>query len=454
MYAPKQNLVSVNFGGGQTLPPQNVDAEEAILGGILLDPNAIGRVVDILVPEAFYISQHREIYKAAVTLHAADRPTDLLCVSTWLYDHDLIEKIGGQSKLVSLVDRTVTALNIDRFAALVMDKYQRRKLIHAGNEIVQLGYETSVELDEVINQAEQKVFDLTQGDAVAPEIEQPIDILIRIYDQLSAVKPKGLPTQIYDLDKLIGGLKPKKLYIVAGRSGMGKTQLAVNLAAQALKSRQPVVFFSAEMDRDELMTRVLAWESGVDAKKIEECTLDSQEEFTCLTEAINRLSDAPLYLDDTTGSTLTPVRIRSAIRRATSMYGKPGLIVLDYLQLLGDEAGNTNRVTELDKLANACKAIAKEFDVPFVALAQINRAADSQANKRPVISQLRESGAIEQAADVILLLYRDEYYNTNTPDRGICEVIVGKQRSGATGTVKTIFQPETSRFLNIAQREF
>lgn len=452
MYVKNQNLVEVNFGAGPLLPPQNTDAEEAILGGILLDPNAVGRVVDILSPDAFYVIAHREIYKAALVLHAASRPTDLVMVATWLYDHDLLDKVGGQGKLAQLVGSTVSAVNIDRYAALVMDKYLRRQLIQAGNEIVQLGYETSEDLPVVINSAEQKIFDLSQPTDASLEVEQPIDVLLRIYENATSPKLKGTPSGIYELDSLIGGFKRKKVYIVGGRSGMGKTQFAVHLAAETLK-RAPVVFFSAEMDRDELMTRLLAWESGVDAKKIEEGSVGSSEDFARLHGAMDSLSEVPLYLDDTCGSALTPVKIRSAIRRATALYGKPALVILDYLQLLGDESGNGNRVSELDGLANACKAIAKEFDVAFVALAQINRAAEGQSDKRPQLSHLRESGAIEQAADLVIFLYRDEYYNADTPDRGICELIIRKQRGGATGTVKTIFQPQTSRFLNIAERE-
>lgn len=450
MYAQNQKVVELNFGGVSNLPPQSIETEEAILGGILLDPSAMSRVVDTLRPEAFYVNAHREIYKAALALHTADRPCDLMMVATWLYDHDMLERVGGQCKLAKLVDHTVSAVNIDRYVSLVMDKYFRRQLIQAGNEIAQLGYETAVELEEIRNEAEQKIFSVSQGE-MSSEVELPIDILIRIYDQLNVPKLKGFPTGIIDLDAVIGGLKRKKLYIVAGRSGMGKSQCSVHIAAQLLEQKHPVVFFSAEMDREELMTRILAWKSGVDAKKIEECTVEAEADFTRLSEALGHLSDIPLYLDDTSGSALTPARIRSGIRKATAMYGKPALVVLDYLQLLGDESAKNNRVTELDKLANGCKAIAKEFDVAFMALAQINRESDKQSNKRPVISQLRESGAIEQAADVILLLYRDEYYNPDTPDRGICEIIVGKQRGGPVGTVKTLFKPETSQFLNLAR---
>lgn len=431
-----------------SLPPQNVEAEEAILGAILLDPEAIGRVVDELEPDAFYINAHKQIYKAALTLHLRNEPTDLMSVTTWLYDHELLEKVGGQNKLAELVDNTVSAVNIDRYAGLVTSKHKRRQLIQAGNEIVHLGYETALDLETVLDQSEQKIFGLTENNLVR-NVETPSEILLRIYGQLGS-KEKGQQLGLYDLDKILGGLKRKKLYIVAGRSGMGKTQLSVFCAYQALKAGMPVVFFSAEMDRDELMTRILACDSGVDSKVIEEDSVASDSDCQKLIQSFERLWDVPLYLDDTTGANLTTNYIRSGIRRATALYGKPGLVILDYLQLLGDDGGSSNRVTELDRIANGCKNVAKDFDVPFMALAQINRAADNQTNKRPVISQLRESGAIEQAADVVLLLYRDEYYNPDTPDRGIAEIIVGKQRGGPTGVVKTLFKPETSQFLNLS----
>jgi len=437
------------FDALDSLPPQSVDAEESILGGILLDREAIGRVADILPANAFYITAHKEIYKAALTLQQQGKPTDLMSVTTWLYDHELLEKVGGQSKLAQLVERTVSAVNVDRYAELVMEKYQRRQLIQAGNEIVQLGYETSVELETVLDQSEQKIFSLTQQESTQT-VESAFDILTRIYNGLES-KEVAHKTGLYDLDSIIGGLKAKKLYVVAGRSGMGKTQLAVFLAYQMLNAPQPVVFFSAEMDKDALMRRILACESGIDSQRIEERNLHD-DEYAPLVKAIDRLREIPLYLDDTSGVNLTPTRIRSGIRKATAMYGKPGLIVLDYLQLLGSEAGNTNRVTELDRIANSCKAIAKEFDVPFVALAQINRSVEGQNNKRPSISQLRESGAIEQAADVILLLYRDDYYNPQTPDKDTVEIIVGKHRDGRTGTAKALFKPEVSHFLNLAKK--
>jgi replicative DNA helicase len=452
----QENLVKVDFTNAhRRLPPQNVETEEWILGGIMLDPNAIARIADVLEPEAFYINAHKEIYKAALALHSLNRPTDLVCVMTWLYDNDLLEKVGGQNKLVQLVDRTVSSINIDVYAKLVTDKYLRRQLIYAGNEIVQLGYETHLDLEEVLDSSEQKVFSITEAsEAATTEVEAPIDIMLRVYDQLRQPKLKGHPTGIIELDALIGGLKRKRFYIVAGRSSMGKTQFATYCAAHLLKAKQPVIFFSAEMDRDQIMTRVLAWESGVDSKAIDEGTVTSAEDFNKLGAAINTLSDIPLWLDDTDGSSLTPMKIRSTIRRAASKYGKPALVVLDYLQLLGDESGKSNRVTELDGLSRACKSISQEFDVPFMALAQINRSTEQQSNKRPGISQIRECGAIEQDADVIILLYREDYYNPNTNDKGICEIIVGKQRGGPTGTVKTIFKPETSRFLNIAKRDF
>ncbi|NEP10856.1 MAG: replicative DNA helicase [Symploca sp. SIO2C1] len=441
MYAV-DNVVSIQ----SPLPPQNIDAEEAILGGILLDPEAISRIIYFLYPQAFYINAHRDIYEAALALHILGKPTDLMSVTTWLHDHNTLEKVGGQSKLAQLVERTVSAVNIDRYAELVMDKFTRRQLIKAGNEIVQLGYETSTELENVLDHSEQKIFKLSEHGS--SNVEKPADIATRIFKQIGVTEP-GLKTEIYDLDNLIGGLKKKKLYVVAGRSGIGKTQLSVWLAHQiAVLQRQPVIFFSAEMDRDELMTRIIARDSGVDSKLIEEGTL-TDTDYSLLAQSVGKIGQSPLWIDDTPGSGLSLMRIRAGIRRAIATYGHPGLVVLDYLQLLGSEDGRTNRVSELDRLANGCKSIAKEFDIPFLALAQINRSVEGQKDKRPSISQLRESGGLEQAADVIMLLYRDDYYNPDTPDRGIAEIIVGKHRGGRAGTVKCLFKPETSQFLSL-----
>ena len=449
--ATDTKIVNIDFAKtGAEVPPQAIEAEEAVLGGILLDPEAMSRVVDLLSPEAFYVGAHRELYKAVLSLYNQGQPTDFMLVAKWLHDNKLLDGIGGQNKIARLIESTVSAVNIDRYAALVMDKHQRRQLIAAGNNIVRLGHELATGLDVVLNNAEQEIFAITQ-DKNTTQIEPPAKIMLRVYENAIAPKTQGLLSGIYDLDALTGGFKPKKLYVAAGRSGMGKTQFAVALAAQALKKSEPVVFFSAEMDRDELMCRILAWESGLDSKKIEEGSLASESEFTQLSESVNILSGCPLYLDDTPGSSLTPIRIRSGIRRAIAIYGQPKLVILDYLQLLGDESSKTNRVSELDKIANGCKAIAKEFNVPFVALAQINRSVESRNDKRPLISDLRESGAIEQSADVILMLYREDYYNIDTPEQGICEVIVNKHRGGATGMVKTLFDPKTSRFNSIAQ---
>jgi len=443
MYFKKDNVVSLNSVA--SIPPQNIEAEEAILGGILLDPGAIARIVDSLQPEAFYVSTHQDIYRAALTLHNLGQPTDFMTVTSWLYDHRLLDRVGGQSKIAQLLESTVSAVNIDRYAALVMDKYLRRQLIQSGNEITQLGYDSAMELDEVLEQSEQKIFALTNQGLI--EVEPPIDIIARICNKFSD-KEVGLDTGIYDLNKLIGGLKKQKLYVIAGRSGMGKTQLAVWLAHAALIKQKPVVFFSAEMTRDELMCRLLACDSGVDSKVIEEGN-ELAIDFNAFYGSAERLGNVPLWLDDTPGSFLSITKIRAGIRRATAHYGQPALVILDYLQLLGDESGKSNRVTELDRIANGCKSVAKEFDIPFVTLAQINRSVESQSNKRPSISSLRESGGLEQAADAILLLYRDDYYNSDSEENGTIEIIVGKQRSGATGTVKCLFKPEVSQFLNL-----
>lgn len=431
--------------------PSNIDAEESVLGGILLDPEAIERVADILYPEAFYINAHREIFKAALNLHSSGKTVDLVAVTTYLDDHKLLAQVGGVCKLANLLEATVSALNIDRHAQLILDKYQRREIIHAGRKVTDLGFSTESDLEDICDQAENAVYGATNNSS-SFTVERPLDILLRIVEN-AGKRIRGISTGLVELDELTGGLKKKKVYIVAGRSGMGKTHFAIHLVSQALVQMQAgsiprgaIVCFSAEMDRDAWMSRLVSWRSGLDSRLIQEGRVESDEDFEALGEAVVHLAETPLWVDDTPGAVLTPSRIRSGIRKATSEYGKPVLIVLDYLQLLGSESAEVNRVAELDKIANSLKGIAKKFDVPFVALAQINRTVEGQKDKRPVVSQLRESGAIEQVADAIMLLYRDEYYNPRSRDRGICEVILGKHRDGQVGTVASACHLETSRF--------
>jgi replicative DNA helicase len=440
----------IEFAITPACPPQNLEAEEAILGGILLDPVAMSRIADLLIAEAFYVPCHQEIYRAALALHSQGIPTDLMNVTTWLNDRGQLESVGGTLKLVQLVDRTVSAVNIDALAHLINDKYVRRQIIQAGNQIARLGYESATDLHECLEEAERLVYAIGSSHHQQDYGAFPIgDALMELYVLWEeGHSPPVLPTGLYDLDALIGGLRQGDLAVVAGRPSMGKTQLSLYLAYQAaVVQKLPVVFFSAEMSREKILCRLTAMASGVDASRLLNHKIGDGE-WEQLARSLGILSACPLRLDCHPNPSLS--HMRTQLQRTKSELGELGLVVLDYLQLLGG-GDSTNRVQELDALAKGCKALAKEFEVPFLALSQLNRGVEGRNNKRPLISDLRESGAIEQTADLILLLYRDEYYDPNTPDRGLIEIAVGKNRDGSTGVAKFLFDPKVSGFKNLAR---
>ncbi|MGJ5628963.1 replicative DNA helicase [Nostoc sp. CALU 1950] len=394
--------LSFKGDGSDRLPPQNIEAEEAILGGILLDPEAISRVSDRLLPEAFYISAHKDIYQAAVRLHAQGKPTDLLSVTSWLTDHEMLARIGGRNKLATLVDRTVSAVNIDALAGLVMEKYLRRQLIKAGNEIVHLGYETETELPTVLDQAEQKVFGVTQ--------ERPQSGLVHISDTLinnfqdiedrnQGIALPGIPCGFYDLDAMTSGFQRSDLIIVAGRPSMGKTAFCLNLAHNIAASyKLPVAVFSLEMSKEQLTQRLLASEAQIESSYLRTGRL-SQTQWEPLSRAIGILSEMPIYIDDTPNITVT--QMRSQARRLQAEVGTElGLIVIDYLQLM--EGAGDNRVQELSKITRQLKGLARELSVPVIALSQLSRGVEARTNKRPMLSDLRESGCL--AGDSLVTL--------------------------------------------------
>jgi replicative DNA helicase len=442
----------LNFSSfGNTLPPQNVDAEESILGGILLDPEAMGRVADLLRPEAFYIDLHREIYKAALTLHSQGQAVDLMSVTTWLYDHNLLEKVGGQSKLAELVDRTVSAVNVDRYAALVIDKYLRRQLIQAGNAIVQLGYETSLELETVLDQAEQKIFSLTQKrpqQGLVPLSQTLIQAFQEIETRHEGAVLPGIASDFYDLDAMTGGFERSDLIIVAGRPAMGKTSFALGIARN-IAEKLPVAIFSLEMSKEQLAQRLLASEAEIESNFLRTGRIAANQ-WDRLSYGLGVLSNLPIYIDDTPNQTV--MQMRSQMRRLLSEQGgKLGLILIDYLQLM-EGNGSDNRVQELSRITRSLKVLARELNVPVIALSQLSRSVEARTNKRPMMSDLRESGSIEQDADLIIMLYRDCYYHPDSPDRDVAEIIITKHRNGPTGTVKLLFKPELTKFLNLANK--
>jgi len=413
------------------LPPQNLEAEEAVLGGILLDPDAIGRVADVLQPEAFYLGAHREIYRTALMLHSQGKPTDLTAMAAWLADTGHLEKVGGSARLVELVERTLSTASIDQVARLVMDKYLRRQLIRSGNEVIRLGFDQSKPMEQVVPTAEiltstfNEIESRSLGTAVA-----------------------GIPVNFYDLDAITQGLQRSDLIIVAGRPAMGKTSIVLNIAKNVAQLHHlPVAVFSLEMSKEQLTYRLLSMEVGIESGRLRTGRLQP-EEWPLLGNAISSLSQLPLFLDDKPNAGV--LEMRSLCRRLMAETGKElGLVMIDYLQLMEGSTPD-NRVQELSRITRGLKGMARELNVPVMALSQLSRGVEARTNKRPMLSDLRESGSIEQDADLVLMIYRDEYYNPETADRGITEVIVTKHRNGPVGTVKLLFEPQFTRFRNLA----
>ncbi len=405
----------------QKIPPQNIEVEQCILGGILLNPLAISLVADILPVEAFYVTAHQHIYQAALTLYRQDKPSDLMTVTTWLNDQNLLKKVGGQAQLAQLVESTVSAINIDRYAHIVLEKYQRRQLIAAAEEIIDIGYDTTTEIDSVLEQSESKIFNLTVDKQDQFQPQTIGDCLFNVFNSLKEGQTSGLPTGLDELDRLTGGLFRKDLIIVAARASMGKTWLACHLANHiAMSQNLPVVFFSSEMSKEQLTKRILAMHSGIDSGRLMKNQIYTTE-YDDLVKALGVLSQMTLLIDDTPASVQNSSRMRSVLRRIQSEKGKLGLVVMDYIQKLGDR-GAGNRAQVIGKFSGEFKDIAKQFDVPFVALAQINRVVEGHANKRPFISDIKDSGDLEQDGDLIMLLYRDEYYHPDTKDKEIIRV--------------------------------
>lgn len=433
------------------LMPTNIEAEEAILGGILIDPEAISRIAELVRPEFFSITAHQVIYRSASSLFFQGQPTDLMTVTTWLTDRNQLEQVGGLTKLAQLVDRTVSAVNIDQYAVLVEDKYQRRKLIEAGNNIVQLGYETATPLETVLDRAEQEIFSITQ--------ERPQQDLVSIGETLNqtfqdlenrneGLALPGISCGFYDLDAMTGGFQRSDLIIVAARPAMGKTAFCTNIAHHIAAGQQklPVAVFSLEMSKEQLVQRILSSEAKIESNRLRSGRI-SQNEWEPISTAIGNLSELPLFIDDTPNITVT--EIRSKVRRLQAEQGGTlGLVLLDYLQLM--EGSSDNRVQELSRITRSLKGLARELNVPIIALSQLSRGVEARTNKRPMMSDLRESGSIEQDADLVIMLYRDEYYNPDSPDRGIAEVIITKHRNGPTGIIKLLFDPQFTCFRNLA----
>ncbi|ERN42891.1 replicative DNA helicase [Rubidibacter lacunae KORDI 51-2] len=436
-----------------TLPPHNIEAEESILGGILLDPEAIARVADTLSPDAFYVPAHQAVYEAAIALFAQNKPADLMNVTAWLQDRNLLAGVGGASKLAQLVERTVSAVNVDGYGSLVTDKHLRRQLIGAGRAIADLGYDTALELPAVLDRAEQTIFQLTQARqllGLVPIAETLVQTFNDLEDLNQSDQLPGIDSGFYDLDAMTSGFQRSDLVVIAGRPSMGKTALALNIARNVAGTHQlPVAVFSLEMSKEQLAQRLLASEARIDSNRLRSGRL-AQQDFEPLSAAIARLSEMPIFIDDTANASV--MQMRSLSRRLQAEQGELGLILVDYLQLM-EGSGSDNRVQELARITRGLKTLARELKVPVIALSQLSRGVEQRSNKRPMLADLRESGSIEQDADLVIMLYRDSYYHPDSPDRDIAEAIITKHRNGPTGTIKLLFSPELTQFRNMLAKQ-
>ena len=442
------------------LPPHSLEAEQSVLGGLLLDNEAVDKVADVLADADFYSEAHRLIYAHILGLAAQAKPADVVTVSESLASVQKLDYVGGLAYLGALVQNVPTAANIRHYAHIVRDRSILRQLAATAGDIADSAYNPlGRSAKEVLDQAEAKVLHIAeQGERGTRQFEEIGKLLAGVVERIETLYNRddpsdvtGVPTGFVDLDRMTSGLQPGDLVIIAGRPSMGKTALALNMGEHvALGAKMPVAVFSMEMGASQLALRMIGSVGRLDQHKLRTGRL-AAEDWDRLSAALGRLSEAPIVIDETPA--LNAIEVRSRSRRLMRTYGKLGLVIVDYLQLMQATTAGENRATEISEISRAMKSLAKELNVPVVALSQLNRSLEQRPNKRPVMSDLRESGAIEQDADVILFIYRDEVYNPDTQDKGVAEIIIGKQRNGPIGKVDLAFLGEYTRFENLASAD-
>ena len=442
------------FRAPKTAEPANIDAEYDILGAILIDPGAIARIAHNLPVEAFYINNHRLIYQACLNLHQAGQMVDLMTASAALSSSGALDKVGGKSALAAMFDACLTSANIDLHANLVLEKYQRRCLARVGAKIQKMANDTNQGVDAALSDAQacfREVLELSTGSSSVVKLSEVlVENALSIDDACEGKAPNGVPSDFYDLDAMTRGILPGDLTILAGRPSMGKTAGLINVAVNVASQGHGVYISSLEMSAPQLGYRIMSADAAVESGRLRDGKV-GQHEWTSISNSITKLSGLPVWIDDSFRQ--TPESIAANIQRINAENGPDTikLVAVDYIQLMGDR-GAGNRSAELGKISRGFKGMAKELNVCVWALSQLSRGVEARTNKRPMMSDLRESGNIEEDADIVVLLYREEYYDPDTPDRGIAEWIVGKNRNGPTGTVKLLFEPQYTRFRNLAPR--
>ena len=434
------------------VPPQNIEAERFILGGILLDNEAFYQVVEILGTDDFYREAHRKIFRGMTDLFEKNEPVDLITITNYFQGKNNMEAVGGASYLASLVDEVSTTANISSHAKIVKEKAVLRKLINVSTTIANKGYEQDRNVEDFLDSAEKMIFEVTESKirptfySMREIVKHSFKTVERLYERKEMVT--GVPTGFTDFDRLTSGLQNSDLIILAGRPSMGKTALALNVAQYAsIEANIPVAVFSLEMAREQLVMRMLCSEARVDASKLRGGML-SEKDWPRLVTAAGNLSETLIFIDDTPGLTALEMRAKSRRLKAEKNLG---LIIVDYLQLMRGRDRSESREQEISDISRSLKGLAKELNVPVLAISQLNRGVEGRSDKRPQLADLRESGAIEQDADVIAFVYRDEIYNRDNPDnKGVAELIIGKQRNGPVGVVKLTFLDKFTAFENRA----
>jgi replicative DNA helicase len=437
------------------VPPHSIEAEQSVLGGLLLDNAAWDRIADFIREDDFYRFDHRLIFQSIVKLVNSSRPADVITVFEALSSQGRAEDAGGLTYLNALAQNTPSAANIRRYAEIVRDRGVLRKLITVSDEIAGQAFNPQgKEVKQMLDEAESKIFAIAEEGsrgaqgfiAIQPLLTQVVERIDELYNRDHTSDITGVPTGFVDLDKMTSGLQPGDLIIVAGRPSMGKTAFSINIGENvAIDSGLPVAVFSMEMGGAQLAMRMLGSVGRLDQHRLRTGRL-IDEDWPRLTHAIQKMNDAQFYIDETPA--LSSIELRARSRRLSRQCGRLGLIIIDYLQLMSGNTGGENRATEISEISRSLKGLAKELHCPVIALSQLNRSLEQRPNKRPVMSDLRESGAIEQDADVILFIYRDQVYNPDSPDKGTAEIIIGKQRNGPIGSVRLTFLGEYTKFDN------
>lgn len=439
----------------EKMPPQNLEAETAVLGSMLLDREAIAVTIDHLDENSFYTESNKKIFGAIIKLYDSGKAVDIVTLIEELKKKNMLDEIGGPTRITEMTGSVPTSANVEYYAKIVKEKSLLRNLINTATKIAAESYDPSAEVNELLDRAEKLIFNITSGHNSADRVyemkdvvKESIETIDRLYQRKENVT--GIPTGFHDMDIKTAGLQKSDLVVLAGRPSMGKSALAISMMEYAaVVAKVPCAYFSLEMSKDQLAQRMLCSIAGVDAHKVR-TGFFSQTDWPKLISAAGKLSESPIFIDDTPG--ISALELRAKARRLKSKHNIQ-LVIIDYLQLMRGAAKSENRQQEISEISRSMKALARELDVPVIAISQLSRMVEQRSDHRPVLSDLRESGAIEQDADVVMLIMREEYYTPTEENKGVAEINIAKQRHGPIGTVKLAFLPEFTRFSNLARHE-